>query len=64
MSGEERCIHEMLPGQCGVCNPPKNSSPFVARFYGYCALCKTAIEPGELICWTGDGTAVQHNRHR
>ena len=61
---EERCIHELLPGQCGVCNPPKTGPVFEAGYAGYCMVCKMAIVPGELIRWTDDGTAVQHNRHR
>lgn len=64
MTEESRCIHEMLPGQCGMFRPPRKGKSFESLYEGHCALCNAAIVPGELIRWTDDGTAVQHNRHR
>lgn len=62
-AGEERCLHEMLPGQCAVClgksSPEEESLElrarllasgwFAAQYRGVCDRCGTPFEQGAAI---------------
>lgn len=53
--GEQRCIHELLPGQCAICNPrvPVNLDDvqviarFQAQFAGRCDHCDGPVRVGD-----------------
>ena len=61
---EDRCVHEMLPGQCSICRPAKERPEFSAMYDGPCPLCAQAIVPGDAVRWSVEGILVQHARHR
>lgn len=62
MAEEERCIHDLLIGQCGACKP--SSGPeWEAKFPASCQTCGERIEVGDKVKWTKDGLYPQHARH-
>lgn len=62
---EQRCMHELLPGQCGICKPaPRGGeATWEAKWPAPCASCANRIEVGEMVKWTSDGLYPQHVRH-
>ena len=59
MTGELRCPHDLLPGQCSWCRP--RSAPKVARaemskvaeYASQCPDCWGRIDPGDVIGYSG-----------
>lgn len=65
MPADNRCIHEMLPGQCAIClnhDTPQAveiASTFTARYAGRCAVNRDhAIDIGDLAGFTADDEIV------
>lgn len=60
---EERCEkHDMLRGQCGVCDA-KEGPVWEAKYAADCRTCDARIEVGQKVKWTGDGLYPQHAHH-
>jgi hypothetical protein len=66
---DERCIHELIIEQCGLCRPRQpvsmttswsratgSDAPwFEARYGGTCVECGDRFDPGDMIRATGAG---------
>lgn len=66
----ERCVHDLLPGQCAPCagqelvtpyRPPARALAVLpARYPGWCPGCGGEIEPGDPIVRDADGVRYVH----
>lgn len=62
----EQCKHELDIASCSLCRckPFYQGPHWDAQFPGDCIICGVAIETGDRIRWSDDGTEVQHSKHR
>lgn len=64
---DERCVHEMIVGQCAICRPrvraadafddpaPQLGPPFEAMYAGVCSDCGDRFDEGDEIRADGEG---------